>query len=98
VKKRISLIGLLILILGLAACGSVTENAGSDGESNTSSASSDSVSETAEKVRLSDEYTDALPVQTQLAVGTLQLLRKRNGLLMRHWRPNSCLYGERYRA
>jgi hypothetical protein len=73
VKKRISLIGLLILILGLAACGSVTENAGSDGESNTSSASSDSVSETAEKVRLSDEYTDALPVQTQLAVGTLQL-------------------------
>jgi hypothetical protein len=74
VKRKMSLVGLVILVLGLAACGSDTENVGSGGESSTGSAISDSAgSGTAAKVRLTDDYADALPVQTQLAIGTLQL-------------------------
>lgn len=64
-KKKISLmiIGLL-LILALAACGgsSAAETAVTNGSGSSSSSP-----------RLVEDYKDALPVQSQLAVGTLQL-------------------------
>jgi hypothetical protein len=75
-NKKIYLVGALVLILILAACGgsiasSVTEEeAGSDagGLTNSSSEQSQTLS-----VRLSDDYADALSVQGQLALGTIKL-------------------------
>ncbi len=56
---------LLSLILILAACGSdLVEPAGNDGNGG---------GETAVSNRLNEDYDNALPVQSQLAIGTLQL-------------------------
>lgn len=72
VKKGIFLLGLLALILLLAACESASETVSSDVE-NSESLSSE-ISGVAEDVtQLNDEYAGALSVQNQLALGTLQL-------------------------
>ena len=67
----VSLIGLLLL----SACGGSDETAAEVESGSESQASNDNESQTSdpEKTRLSDGYADALSVQGQLALGTIQL-------------------------
>ncbi len=63
-RKTVVLVGLLILMLTTAACGN---DGGDDAEaSNTTSAGS-------ARVTLNEDYADALPMPSQLAIGTLML-------------------------
>ncbi len=72
-KKRIVLLGLLILILFLAACGSDSEKTSSDIEIGESLLIENSGAAAKDVTRLKNDYAGALSVQTQLALGTLQL-------------------------
>jgi hypothetical protein len=73
VKKRIVLLGLLILILFLAACGSDSEKTSSDIEIGENLLIENSGAAAEDVTRLNNDYAGALSVQTQLALGTLQL-------------------------
>lgn len=73
VKKMIILICLLMLVFLQAACSSAPETAEDNVESSSNQVSIDSEQAGADKTRLSDNYADALSMQTQLALGTLQL-------------------------
>jgi hypothetical protein len=68
-NKKMTVIGiLLVLTLALAACGS-----GGDNNASAPEASATNAGTAATAVTLNDDYTDALPVATQLAIGTLLL-------------------------
>ena len=60
----------LILILFLSAC---TPSGGAETAVSSNAPSSDSMTVSDNKVRLSDDYNDALSVQSQLALGTIRL-------------------------
>jgi len=75
-NKKIYLIGALLLLLFLAACSSPTDSAGDTEEVDSgpvSSTNSSGEQPKSESVRLNDDYADALTIQGQLALGTLQL-------------------------
>lgn len=72
-KKEIVPIGLLALILLLAACSGASETASSDVENSESLLSGNSGSAAGDVARLNDDYPGALSVQNQLALGTIQL-------------------------
>jgi hypothetical protein len=69
-KKVMILLVVVLAILALSACGGSTEPAASGADAG---AANEVQTTVLENVRLSDGYADALPVQTQLALGTLQL-------------------------
>jgi hypothetical protein len=75
-SKKIYFIGALLLILILAACSDSTDSTVAGGEASSDAGGpTNSASEQSGtlSVRLSDGYTDALSVQGQLALGTMQL-------------------------
>ena len=69
-KKVMILLVVVLAILALSACGGSTEPAASGANAG---AANEVQTTVLENVRLSDGYADALLVQTQLALGTLQL-------------------------
>ena len=69
-NKKVYFIGALLLILLLAACSSPTVSTADDDGIDSDSGPEQLQTLTA---RLSDDYGDALSVQGQLALGTLQL-------------------------
>jgi hypothetical protein len=66
-KKMMILGVLLALMVGLVACG------GGDDDGSEAGSSSTSTSSSASSVTLNEDYGDALPVSSQLAIGTLLL-------------------------
>lgn len=60
----------LILAVALTACGGEAAEPAANVETN---GSSQPAAQTGDKTRLSEDYSDALPVQSQLAIGILQL-------------------------
>lgn len=72
-KKGIILFGTMMIVFLLAACSSAPETDAGDARSGGNQANVESGQASAEKTRLNDDYADALSLQTQLALGTLQL-------------------------
>lgn len=75
-NKKIYFIGALLLILILAACGESTDSTGLVEGVDSGAASSTKLSSEQPgtlSVRLRDDYSDALSIQGQLALGTMQL-------------------------
>lgn len=77
-KRTFVLTVSILLLLLLAACGGTeTTGDGVEGSSDSQGSDSGSVGDSGavpeEKVRLTEDYSGALPVQTQLAVGIMQL-------------------------
>jgi hypothetical protein len=73
-NKKLILIGILSLTLVFAGCSSSEEASGNAAETNDSQTSATQGSDQQEVViRLEEDFEDALSIQAQLAIGTLQL-------------------------
>jgi hypothetical protein len=78
-KKLIILLVAISTLLAVSACGGTNDSAGNgaiisgDQQNNESSESAKAMAVDSSKMRLTEDYTDALSTQAQLALGTIQL-------------------------